>query len=63
MHSWLFSLGGIVIGIIIIVVMPIAAVVSVFNGSMDIDTDKFKQSIQANISADGKSTAYQRHDD
>lgn len=34
------TIGGIVIGIIIIVVMPIVAVVSVFNGSMDIDTDK-----------------------
>ena len=33
-------IGGIIIGIIIIVVMPIVAVVSIFNGSMDIDTDK-----------------------
>ena len=40
------TIGGIVIGIIIIVVMPIVAVVSVFNGSMDIDTDKLSQSIQ-----------------
>lgn len=46
------TIGGIVIGIIIIVVMPIVAVVSVFNGSMDIDTDKLNQSIQANISAE-----------
>lgn len=44
-------IGGIIIGIIIIVVMPIVAVVSVFNGSMDIDTDKL-QSIQENISAE-----------
>lgn len=43
---------GIIIGIIIIVVMPIVAVVSVFNGSMDIDTDKLNQSIQENISAE-----------
>lgn len=34
------TIGGIIIRIIIIVVMPIVAVVSVFNGSMDIDTDK-----------------------
>lgn len=46
------TIGGIVIGIIIIVVMPIVAVVSVFNGSMDIDTDKLNQSIQENISAE-----------
>lgn len=32
--------------------MPIIAVVSVFNGSMDIDTDKLNQSIQENISAE-----------
>ena len=37
---------GIVIGIIIVVVMPIVAVISIFNGSMDIDTDKLSQSIQ-----------------
>lgn len=57
------TIGGIIIGIIIIVVMPIVAVVSIFNGSIDIDTDKLKQSIQENISADGKLTAYQRHND
>lgn len=45
-------IGGIIIGIIIIVVMPIVAVVSIFNGSMNIDTDKLNQSIQANISAE-----------
>lgn len=45
-------IGGIVIGIIIIVVMPIIAVVSVFNGSMNIDTDKLNQAIQENISAE-----------
>lgn len=46
------TIGGIVIGIIIIVVMPIVAVVSIFNGSMNVDTDKLNQSIQANISAE-----------
>ncbi|PKD28448.1 hypothetical protein RB5AMG_01691 [Ruminococcus bromii] len=46
------TIGGIIIGIIIIVVMPIIAVVSVFNGSMDLDTDKLNQSIQENISAE-----------
>lgn len=44
------TIGGIVIGIIIIVVMPIVAVVSIFNGSMDIATDKLYQAIQSNIS-------------
>lgn len=46
------TIGGIVIGIIIIVVMPIVAVVSIFNGSIDIDTDKLNQFIQENISAE-----------
>lgn len=46
------TIGGIVLGIIIIVVMPIIAVVSIFNGSMDIDTDKLYHSIQENISAE-----------
>ena len=46
------TIGGIVIGIIIILVMPIIAVVSVWGGSMDIDTDKLNQSIQENISAE-----------
>ena len=46
------TIGGIIIGIIIIVVMPIVAVVSIFNGSMNIDTDKLNQSIQENISAE-----------
>lgn len=46
------TIGGIVIGIIIVVVMPIIAVISIFNGSMDIDTDKLSQSIQENISAE-----------
>lgn len=46
------TIGSTIIGIIIIVVMPIVAVVSIFNGSMDIDTDKLNQSIQENISAE-----------
>lgn len=46
------TIGGIVLVIIIIVVMPIIAVVSIFNGGMDIDTDKLNQSIQENISAE-----------
>ena len=45
-------IGGIIIGIIIVVIMPIIAVISIFNGSMDIDTDKLSQSIQENISAE-----------
>ncbi len=51
---------GIIIGIIIIVVMPIIAVVSVFNGSMDIDNRQAQPvHTRKHLSrADGKSTAY-----
>ena len=40
------KVGGIVIGIIVIICMPIVAVVSIFNGDVDIDTDKLNTSIQ-----------------
>ena len=33
-------IGGIVLGIIIIIIMPIVAVVSIFNGNIEIDTDR-----------------------
>lgn len=40
------KVGGIVLGIIIIICMPIVAVVSIFNGDVNIDTDKLNTSIQ-----------------
>ena len=36
---------GIIIGIIVIIVMPIAAVLSIFSGDMNIDTDRLQQMI------------------
>ncbi len=33
------TVDGIVLGVIVIIIMPIAAVVSVFNGEINIDTD------------------------
>ena len=44
--------GGIVIGVIVIIVMPIAAVVSVFNGEIRIDTDRLQQIVVENLSAE-----------
>ena len=44
--------GGIVIGVIVIIVMPIAAVVSVFNGEIRIDTDRLQQMVVENLSAE-----------
>ena len=44
------TMGGIIIGIIMIVVMPIVAVVSIFNGSMNIEptssTSPYRQTFQ-----------------
>ena len=34
---------GIVLGIIIIIIMPIVAIVSIFNGSIEIDTDRLQK--------------------
>lgn len=36
------TIGGIVLGIIIIIIMPIVAVVSIFNGDINIDTDRLQ---------------------
>lgn len=44
--------GGIVIGVIVIIVMPIAAVVSVFNGEIRIDTDRLQQMVVENLSTE-----------
>lgn len=44
--------GGIVLGIIIIIIMPIVAVVSIFNGSIDIDTDRLQTMVVENLSAE-----------
>ena len=46
------TIGGIVLGIIIIIIMPIVAVVSIFNGSIDIDTDRLQQMVVQNLSAE-----------
>lgn len=45
---------GIVLGIIIIIIMPIVAVVSIFNGDMNIDTDRLQQMVVENLSAEGQ---------
>lgn len=44
--------GGIVLGIIIIIIMPIVAVVSIFNGDINIDTDRLQEVVVQNLSAE-----------
>lgn len=46
------TIGGIVLGIIIIIIMPVIAVISIFNGNMNIDTDRFQQMVEENLSAE-----------
>ncbi len=46
------TIGGIVLGIIIIIIMPIVAVVSIFNGDIEIDTDRLQTMVVENLSAE-----------
>ena len=46
------TVGGIVLGVIVLIIMPIAAVVSVFNGEIRIDTDRLQQIVVENLSAE-----------
>lgn len=48
------AIGGIVLGILIIIIMPIVAVVSVFNGGIEIDTGRLQQMVVENLSAEEK---------
>lgn len=43
---------GIIIGIIVIIVMPIAAVLSIFSGDMNIDTDRLQQMITESLTSE-----------
>ena len=43
---------GIILGVIIIIIMPIVAVVSVFNGNINIDTDRLQTMVVQNLSAE-----------
>lgn len=46
------TIGGIVLGIIIIIIMPIVAVVSIFNGDINIDTARLQTMVVENLSAE-----------
>ena len=43
---------GIILGVIIIIVMPIIAVVSIFNGDIQIDTKRLQEMVVQNLSAE-----------
>ena len=46
------TIGGIVLGVLIIIIMPIVAVVSLFNGGIEIDTDRLQTMVVENLSAE-----------
>ncbi len=46
------TIGGIVLGLIIIIVMPVVTVVSIFNGSIEIDTNELQRMVVENLSAE-----------
>ena len=48
------TVGGIVLGVLVIIIMPIVAVVSVWGGSMKIDTDRLQTMVVDNLSAEEK---------
>ena len=45
---------GIILGVIIIIIMPVAAVISLFNGDIEIDTDRLQALVVENLSAEEK---------
>ena len=48
------TIGGIILGIIIIICMPIATVIGIFNGDIKIDTDRLTQMIEENMTDEEK---------
>lgn len=46
---------GIILGIIIIIVMPFAAIIALFNGSIEIDTDRLHSMVVENLSEEERS--------
>lgn len=42
--------GGILLGIFVILIMPVAALVAIFNGNVKIDTDRFAELVLENLS-------------
>lgn len=43
------TIGGIVLGIIIIIIMPIVAILAIFNGDVNIDTDRLNELVMENL--------------
>lgn len=46
------TIGGIVLGVIFLICLPVLAIVSVFNGNIEIDSARLQQIVEANMSAE-----------
>ena len=46
------TIGGIVLGVLVIIIMPIVAVVSIWGGGIEIDTDRLQTMVVENLSAE-----------
>lgn len=48
------TIGGIILGIVIIIIMPVVAVISIFNGTIEIDTNALTEQIMLQMTAEQK---------
>ena len=46
------TIGGIILGILVIIFLPVAAILSIFNGNIQIDEARLQQIVEANMSAE-----------
>ena len=56
------TIGGIVLGIIIIIIMPIVAIISIFNGDLEFDYDRLNELVVENLSDDDRAKLQQVDD-
>ena len=48
------TIGGIIIGIVIIIIMPVIAVISIFNGDINLNTDELQQIVEQRMTTEQK---------
>ena len=46
------TIGGIILGLMVMIAMPIAAVMALFNGDLSLDMDELRQQVEAEISGE-----------
>ena len=48
------TIGGIILGIIIVIIMPVIAVISIFNGDINLNTDELQQIVEQRMTTEQK---------